>query len=118
MKIFIMQFSRISYRFIPLWPKTSCSQTPSIYVRPLMSRDHVSLPYRTTGKIIVLYIVILIQNTEIRILYMAVNTTLYIFPRRLRALFSKVYTLHVSAFCLSHHQTLYIYIYTSSILMC
>jgi hypothetical protein len=35
---------------------------------------------------------------EIRILYMAVNTTLYTFPRRLQALFSNMHTLHVSAF--------------------
>jgi hypothetical protein len=31
-----------------------CSQTPSVYVPPLM--DQVSHPYRTTGKIIILYI--------------------------------------------------------------
>jgi hypothetical protein len=35
---------------------------------------------------------------EIRILYMAVNTTLHIFPRRLQALFSKMYTPNILAF--------------------
>jgi hypothetical protein len=34
---------------------TPCSQTPSAYVPPLMS-DQVSHPCKTTGKIIVLYI--------------------------------------------------------------
>jgi hypothetical protein len=35
---------------------------------------------------------------EIHIPYIAVNMTLYIFPRRLQALFSKMHTLHVLAF--------------------
>jgi hypothetical protein len=35
---------------------TPCSQTP--YVPPLMSETQVSHPYRTTGKIIVSYILI------------------------------------------------------------
>jgi hypothetical protein len=34
----------------------------------------------------------------IRILYMAINTVLHIFPKRLQVLFSKMHTLHVSAF--------------------
>jgi hypothetical protein len=33
---------------------STCSQTPSVYVHSLISRDKVSQPYRTTAKIIVL----------------------------------------------------------------
>jgi hypothetical protein len=38
------------------------------------------------------------MSSVVRILYTTVNTTQYIFPRRLQALFSKMHTLHVSAF--------------------
>jgi hypothetical protein len=54
----------------------------------------------------------------VRILYMAVNTTLFTLPRRLQALFSKMHTLHVSVFffLLSHHQALHIYKFKSDVL--
>jgi hypothetical protein len=51
MRLLITQFPPTSCHFIPLWSKifsAPCSQTPSVYVPPLMSRDKVSYPYRTT----------------------------------------------------------------------
>jgi hypothetical protein len=41
-----------------IFSSTPCSQTPSVYVPPLTSRDQVSHPYRTTGKIMPSYILI------------------------------------------------------------
>jgi hypothetical protein len=43
--------------------------------------------------------------------FIAVNTTLYVFPRRLQALFSKMHTLYVSAFLLSCYNTVYTQLY-------
>jgi hypothetical protein len=43
--------------FGPISSSASCSQTPSVYVSPFV-RDQISHPYRTTGKIIVLCILI------------------------------------------------------------
>jgi hypothetical protein len=54
MKLLLMQFSPNSHHFLSSAP---CSQTPAVYVPPLMS-ETVSHPYRTTGKIIVLYMLI------------------------------------------------------------
>jgi hypothetical protein len=59
MKLLIMQFSRISHHFISLQTKYSpqhivLKHPQSMF--PLNVRDQVSHPYRTTGKIIVLYI--------------------------------------------------------------
>jgi hypothetical protein len=59
MKLFIMLFFPTSCHFISLRSKYS-PQTPSVSVFPLMSRDQISHPHRTTGKIIVLYILIFI----------------------------------------------------------
>jgi hypothetical protein len=59
MKLLIMQFPQFL-----LWHHLSsdiifssapCSQTPSVSVPPLMLRDQVSHPYRTTGKIIIIW---------------------------------------------------------------
>jgi hypothetical protein len=61
MKLIIMQFSPASYYFISLFsPNFSSppSQNPSASVLPLMSKDQVSQPYKTTDKIMVLYILI------------------------------------------------------------
>jgi hypothetical protein len=55
MKFLVMQLSPPSRHSIQIFSSTPCSQTPSVYVPPTV-RDHVSHPYRTTGKIIVLYI--------------------------------------------------------------
>jgi hypothetical protein len=45
---------------VQIFSSTPCSQTPSVYV--LNFRDHVSHPYRTTGKITVLYILTFITS--------------------------------------------------------
>jgi hypothetical protein len=59
MKLLVMQLSPPSRHSIPLWSKHSTdtlfSNTLSLY-SSLTVRDHVSHPHRTTGKIIVLYI--------------------------------------------------------------
>jgi hypothetical protein len=57
MKLLIMQFC--PGLFGPdILLSTLFSNTFSLCVLPLMSRDQVSLPYKTTGKSLVLYIVI------------------------------------------------------------
>jgi len=43
--------------YVKIYSSTPCSQTLSVYVLPLV-RQGVSHPYKTTGKIIVLYILI------------------------------------------------------------
>jgi hypothetical protein len=59
MKLLVMQLSPPSRHSIPLWSKYSpqhpVSNTLS-FCSSLNVRGHVSHPYRTTGKIIVLYI--------------------------------------------------------------
>jgi hypothetical protein len=55
-----MQFSQTSCHLIPLRSKYSpqqpvLKQSKSMFL-PLMSKDQVSYPYRTTGKITLLYI--------------------------------------------------------------
>jgi hypothetical protein len=60
MKLLIMEFSPTVRHFISPWSKhftAPCSQTPSVNICSLIS-DQVSHPYRTTGKIMVLYIII------------------------------------------------------------
>jgi hypothetical protein len=61
MKLFVMKFSPPSCHLIPLWskypPQHPVSNTPSL-CSSLNVRDQVSHPYRTRGKIIVLYILI------------------------------------------------------------
>jgi hypothetical protein len=61
MKLVIMQFSPASHHFISLWSKYT-PQHPVLEHFSLCSslsvRDQVSHRYRTTGKIIVLYILI------------------------------------------------------------
>jgi hypothetical protein len=61
MKLPIMQFSPASYQFIPLKPKyfpqILFSNTFSLH-SSLDVREQVSHPYKTTSKIIVLYILI------------------------------------------------------------
>jgi hypothetical protein len=60
MKLLILQFSPASHYSVPLWPKHSPQQfsnTSSLY-SSLNFRKHVSRPYKTAGKIIVLYILI------------------------------------------------------------
>jgi hypothetical protein len=59
MKLFIMQFSPTSCHFIPLMSKYS--QHPALrhtHCSSLNVRDQVSHTYRTTGKLIILYILI------------------------------------------------------------
>jgi hypothetical protein len=56
MKLLIMQFSPLSRHFIPLRSKYS-PQHP-VLCSSLNVRDQISHPYRTTGKIIVFYILI------------------------------------------------------------
>jgi hypothetical protein len=62
MKLFVMQSSPLPCYLIPLGPKyllsTLFSKTLSLHSSLNMS-DKVSHPYKTTGKIIVLYIVII-----------------------------------------------------------
>jgi hypothetical protein len=48
---------RNNFTFLPF--TSECSQTSSVYVFPPRVRDQVSHPYKTTRKIIVLYISIL-----------------------------------------------------------
>jgi hypothetical protein len=62
MELLIMQLSPTSYHFIPLFIpniflSTLSSNTLSLF-SSLSVRDQVSHPYRTTGKIIVFYILI------------------------------------------------------------
>jgi hypothetical protein len=45
---------------VEIFSSTPCSQTPSVYAIP------VSHPYRTTGKIIVLYIIIFVSRQQTR----------------------------------------------------
>jgi hypothetical protein len=60
MKLLVMQVSSTLRSPHPtsvqIFSSALCSQAPSVYVPPVMSRDQVSHPYRTTGEIIVLYI--------------------------------------------------------------
>jgi hypothetical protein len=49
-------FSNLSS--VKIFPSAPCSQTPSVCVPPLMSRDQVSHPHKTTGIVIILYILI------------------------------------------------------------
>jgi hypothetical protein len=62
MKLLIIQFSPTSYHFSLLQsrysPQHPVLKTSSVYVPPLMSRDQVSHPYSTTGKIILSCILI------------------------------------------------------------
>jgi hypothetical protein len=51
------------------------------------------------------------HHNEMRILFISLDTTLCILPRRLQALFSKTHTLHVSAFFFKLLISRYIYIY-------
>jgi hypothetical protein len=55
MKLFVMQFSPISFFGPNILLNTLFSNTLSL-CSSLNVRDHVSLPYRTTGKVIVLHI--------------------------------------------------------------
>ena len=60
-KLFIMQFSPLPCYLVPLGPK--CSPQHSVLKQPILRSslnvsDKVSHPYRTTGKFIVLYILI------------------------------------------------------------
>jgi hypothetical protein len=61
MELLIMQFSSNTCHFISseiqIFSYAVCSQTPSICVLPLMW-DQVWHPYKTTGKILVLYVLI------------------------------------------------------------
>jgi hypothetical protein len=61
MKLLIMQFSPTSCHFISVWFK-NFPQHPALNTLSLCSslnvRDQISHPYRTTSKIIVLYILI------------------------------------------------------------
>jgi hypothetical protein len=57
MKLLVMQFPPVSRNFIPLRSKYSPQHTLSL-CSSLNVRDQASRPYRTTGKIIVLYILI------------------------------------------------------------
>jgi hypothetical protein len=58
MKLFIMQFSPFSCHLISLWseypPQHPVLKKPRL-CSSLNVRDQVSHPYRTTGKIVVLY---------------------------------------------------------------
>jgi hypothetical protein len=56
MKLLIVQLSPTSCNFIPLWTKYSFQHPQSTFF--LNVRDQVSHPYKTTGKIIVPYILI------------------------------------------------------------
>jgi hypothetical protein len=60
MKLLVMQFSPLSCHFIPfglnILLSTLFSNTLSLVCSSLNVRYHVSHPYRTTGKIILLYI--------------------------------------------------------------
>jgi hypothetical protein len=61
MKLFVTQFSPFSCHLISLRsknPPQHCFQTPPSLCSSLNVRDQVSYPYRTTGKIIVLHILI------------------------------------------------------------
>jgi hypothetical protein len=61
MQLLVMQFSPPSHHFIPLQSKILLSTLFSNTLGPCSSlnvRDHASHPYRTTAKIIVLYILI------------------------------------------------------------
>jgi hypothetical protein len=58
MKLLIMQFSPISRQFISLRTKYSPLYSVLKHSQSMFLRDQVPHPYRTTGKIIVLYILI------------------------------------------------------------
>jgi hypothetical protein len=61
MQLLIMQLSPTTCHFIPLRPKYSPKHPVFKYPQSMFSlkvRDQVSHPYKTTGKIIVLYILI------------------------------------------------------------
>jgi hypothetical protein len=51
---------------IQMFSSVPCSQTPSVLCSSLSVRDQVSRPYRTTGKIIVLYILIFVFRQQTR----------------------------------------------------
>jgi hypothetical protein len=61
MELYIMQFSSASRHFIPLGSDiilgSVFSDTLNLY-SSLNARDHVSHPYKTTGELIVFYILI------------------------------------------------------------
>jgi hypothetical protein len=71
MKLFIMQSSPTSCHFISLRPKYSPQHPDLMFSNTLTLcsslnvRDQVSQPYRTTGKIIVLYILNFVQTNVI-----------------------------------------------------
>jgi hypothetical protein len=56
MKLLVMQFFSPSHHFIPLWSKYFTQHSVLKCPPPLMLRGQISHPYRTTGKIIGMYI--------------------------------------------------------------
>jgi hypothetical protein len=61
-------FSKPSFHLtlVHIFSSASCSQTPSVYAPPLMSRDQVSHPHRAIDKTVVLHILIFTSLHSIR----------------------------------------------------